>query len=79
VGFLLLLYFMSWMVRPDMVRELKQPGTGEIAAVDADRDMTLNPENPPCLYREVDYSEGKSGSWYPKGESPDISVGPPTS
>ncbi len=36
------------------------------------RDVTIDPENLPTIYREVDYSEGDRGNWYPKGEAPSL-------
>jgi hypothetical protein len=60
----------SKLMRPDMTGEFAEYNTDQIAKVEALRSTSLDTENPPRLYREVDYSEGKSAAWYPKGESP---------
>lgn len=39
-------------------------------AAEAARNTSFDPQNPPVLQRDVDYSQGTAGAWYPKGESP---------
>ncbi len=46
------------------------PSPAEGAAARIAREARLNPENPPILWRDVDYREGPRAAWWPKGESP---------
>ena len=39
-----------------------------MAEARAARDAARNPENPPVIYRLVDYRAGSHAKWYPKGE-----------
>jgi ABC-type dipeptide/oligopeptide/nickel transport system permease component/ABC-type transport system substrate-binding protein len=38
--------------------------------VAATEPLAFDPANPPVVQREVDYSQGTNGAWWPKGESP---------
>ena len=49
---------------PDQPRAAKRPQTANRL------NARIDPANPLVLYREVDYAEGPSAPWYPKGESP---------
>ena len=69
-GFTALMYGFSRLMRPDLTGEFIEYSADQIAKVEALRSTSLDTENPPQLYREVDYSEGESAAWYPKGESP---------
>ncbi len=46
------------------------PGEREAATARAARAALLDPEHPPVLWRDVNYSEGSRAAWWPKGESP---------
>lgn len=51
--------------------KLEYPYTEEeIARIDAERRTTFDPRDPLVLVKDVDYAEGESADWYPKGESP---------
>jgi len=41
-----------------------------LAAIENDRDVVFDPDDPVVLHRNVDYSLGTDAAWYPKGESP---------
>ena len=69
----LILALFGWMARPDMDRELRTYSKEEIAEVEELRRVNLTPDNPPVIYREVDYAQGESAAWYPKKESPILS------
>lgn len=42
----------------------------QVAAMTTSRDTSFDPKNPPIVQREVDFAQGKSAKWFPKGESP---------
>lgn len=44
--------------------------TDEIAVMEERRAMRLEPEAPPRIAQEVDYSEGEAAAWWPKEEAP---------
>lgn len=70
-GFIVgLLYLFAWFAQPDLKSERPPPDPEALAAVEASRDLSFDPENPPVLHVDVDYTEGESAAWYPKGESP---------
>ncbi len=70
IGLALFLMLAARVVRPDLGEPPPAHGAEELRKAEKARDMSIDPENPLVLYREVDYSEGKAGAWYPKGESP---------
>jgi len=70
VGLAGLLWGMAWLMQPDMSARPPAYSPEELRAVEQARRPDIDPDNPPVLYRYVDYSEGPSGRWYPKGESP---------
>jgi len=66
-----LLQLISWSFRPDLPSSVQATYTPEeIARVEELRSMELDLDNPPVIYREVDYSEGPAAAWYPKHEAP---------
>lgn len=67
-----LLYFVALAFRPSMTVPPPAPLAGELARVNASRERarTLDLAHPPVIARTVDYSEGPSGTWWPKGEAP---------
>ncbi len=70
VGFAVLLFTFASLCAPTLPSEVQQPDSDELAKVEAARDLDLDFANPPLAHRDVDYSEGKQASWWPKGESP---------
>ena len=60
-------------LKPEIQDEEIVVDPDEAAEVKRMRDARIDPENPVVIWREVDYSEGKSGTWWPKGESPVLS------
>ena len=65
-----LLFSVAWLFRPDLSKPPPAPTPAEVEAARQAREFKIDPDNPLVLYRHVDYSEGSSGAWYPKGESP---------
>ena len=70
VSFCLLLQLMGWLFRPDLSTPPKQHTPEEIAEAVKARDVSFDPKNTPVIQRAVDYSQGQSAPWYPKGEAP---------
>ena len=60
---------LSWLLRPKPQPPVPRP-VATVSAVAESREMHMDPLHPPRLQRDVDYSEGPVGAWYPKGESP---------
>ncbi len=69
-GFAGVIAVMAWLMRPDMTARPPKPPEDELEAVRRARSMPIDPNDPPVLYRQVDYSEGPNAPWYPKGQSP---------
>jgi hypothetical protein len=65
-------YFCAYLARPDMQAKPRVYSAAELEAAIRVRDNSLDQENPPVVYREVDYSEGRNARWFPRGESPII-------
>ena len=42
----------------------------EVTVMEERRGMRLDPEAPPRIAQEVDYSEGEAAAWWPKEEAP---------
>jgi ABC-type dipeptide/oligopeptide/nickel transport system permease component/ABC-type transport system substrate-binding protein len=70
LGFGLLLAGASWLMTPESDGGVAQYTPEQIAAVEALRDTTFDSDNPLVIQRDVDYAEGESAPWRPKGESP---------
>lgn len=78
LGFLLIavcfylgfLYLWSDILMPELEEEpiLYSPET--IEYTEKSRDVSFSEKDQYKIQRDVDYSDGKSGGWYPKGESP---------
>ncbi|MBE3098397.1 MAG: ABC transporter permease subunit [Planctomycetes bacterium] len=70
IGFFLLLCAIGWLMRPDL--SVRPPSHSPEAVREAReaRAAGVDPARPPILWRDVDYRQGKSAPWYPKGESP---------
>ncbi|MBM4016965.1 MAG: ABC transporter permease subunit [Planctomycetes bacterium] len=69
-GFALLLCIAGWLLRPDLSERPPPYPPEALREARESRATRIDPENPPVLYREVDYGEGPPAPWYPKGESP---------
>ena len=72
IGMILLFWLSGWALRPSVGEKKPLPPREKIEQADQYRNLKMDKENPPVIYRYVDYSEGKAGSWWPKGESPVI-------
>ena len=57
-------------MKPELESEPTYYSPEYIEATDELRDISFGEEDIYKLKHDVDYSEGKSGSWYPKGKSP---------
>ncbi|MBN1436589.1 MAG: ABC transporter permease subunit [Sedimentisphaerales bacterium] len=70
LAFALLVMVFSWLFRPDLSVGPRIYSDAEIREAELLRNTTIDPCAPLVIYREVDYSDGSEGLWYPKGESP---------
>ena len=71
-GFCLLgfLYFWSDVLKPELEKEPIYYSPEEIEITENSRDVSFTEDEIFKIQHDVDYSEGKSGRWYPKSESP---------
>lgn len=69
VGFVAMLLFWIWVFAPRVTSELKAPPADVAAYAEARRGQHV-PVDPPVIHVEVDYSEGRDASWWPRGEAP---------
>ncbi len=65
-----LLYAFGLFFRPDIRAGLPQYDPELIDLLERDRDTSFDPDDPPVIHVDVDYSEGESAAWFPRGESP---------
>ncbi len=65
-----MLYAFGAFLGTDIRAPLPERDPVDIATVEADRDTSFDPDDPPVLHRTVDFDEGQSAEWYPKGETP---------
>ena len=70
VGFFVLLALSSRLVGPDVSQPPPARAPAELAAIEKIRDVNLDYDDPVVLHRQVNYAEGKSAVWFPKGEAP---------
>ncbi len=70
LAFMVFLALLGRLMEPALGSAESAPSSAELRAVEEARAMTLHPDDPPVLVREVDYSHGPSAAWYPKGEAP---------
>jgi len=68
--FLVFLVGMALVFRPDAEHVSVDHSSGEIEEAELLRATDFDFANPPVINQEVDYTEGRSASWYPKGEAP---------
>ena len=70
IFYVVVLYLCASAVKPDFSVKPKQYSQADIEKFKKARQTSLDKDNPPVIYREVDYSKGKKAKWFPKGESP---------
>ena len=63
-------YLWGALMKPELECEPIYYSPETIAATEELRDISFGEEDIYKVQHDVDYSEGESGSWYPKGESP---------
>ena len=63
-------YFWGALMKPELEREPLYYSPETIEATEKLRDISFSKEDIYKVQHDVDYSEGESGKWYPKGESP---------
>ncbi len=66
------IYLWSRVLKTDLLKEPLQYAPEIIEETKAVRDNRLGPEDEYTIQVDVDYTEGESARWYPKGESPII-------
>ena len=64
------LYLWSDILKPDLEEEPIYYDPEEIEFLENSRDVSFTEDDLFQIQLDVDYSEGESGSWYPKSESP---------
>lgn len=69
VGFALLLLFFNWALSPKIQPEKLVVDPDLVAKMKEMRTESFNQDEQILNYVEVDYSEGESASWWPKGQS----------
>jgi ABC-type dipeptide/oligopeptide/nickel transport system permease component/ABC-type transport system substrate-binding protein len=70
IGLVGVLQSLSWLAAPTEGEEPRRLTESELKELAELRDVRPDTGNPPVLFRDVDYSEGPEGTWYPKGEAP---------
>lgn len=70
IGLTVAVWATAAFFRPDLSSAPEMPNDREAAAARAARAPRLDLEHPPVLWRDVDYSEGGRGAWWPKAEAP---------
>lgn len=64
------LYLFGLWFRPSQDSVPFSHDQASLAAIEENRDLSLDPTEPVVLHREVDYSLGQGATWFPKSESP---------
>jgi ABC-type dipeptide/oligopeptide/nickel transport system permease component/ABC-type transport system substrate-binding protein len=67
-GVVLGLVGLSWWFTPDSSEPVEPLAADVAREARAKREAALDYENPPAIWRDVDYAEGAEASWFPKGE-----------
>lgn len=65
-----LVFFWAWVFRPPLMETLPAFDPELIAEAEELRSVAIDLENPPVIWQDVDYAEGESADWFPKGEAP---------
>ena len=68
-GFVAMLFFWVWVFAPRVLTEPEPPPPDADVYAAARSEQHL-PEEPPVVQVDVDYAEGPSGAWWPRGEAP---------
>ena len=69
-GFLAFLVGMALIFRPDNGSVASSPAPEAIEEAERLRATEFSFDDPPVIHQVVDYSEGESADWFPKGEAP---------
>ena len=69
-AFSLLIMLFSLVLRPDLSAGTPLYSDTEISTARSVRQTRIDPDNPLVIHRHVDYTQGPTAQWYPKGESP---------
>ena len=69
-AFIIGLVTLGWWFRPVIPNTELVSNPVEVARVQKLRDTTFDRTRPPVIQRDVDYSQGTAGAWYPREESP---------
>ena len=69
------IYIWSRVLKTDLLEEPLQYAPEIIEETKSVRDNRLGPEDEYTIQVDVDYTEGESARWYPKGESPIKMIG----
>jgi len=67
------LYVFGMGFRPDLTGVRFSHDEARLDAIEEDRDVSFDPDDPVVLHRAVDFALGSDAPWYPKGESPFLS------
>lgn len=70
IGLIAFCFFWSSLFRPDVETEPLPFSQAEKEAVEKARAVTFSDEDREPVWVDVDYSEGETASWFPKGEPP---------
>lgn len=70
VGLTALVMGTARFFRPDLSLQVTPPSEEVARQAREARNPQLTPDHPPMIVREVDYTQGKMGEWWPKGEAP---------
>ncbi|MFA6294764.1 MAG: ABC transporter substrate-binding protein, partial [Victivallales bacterium] len=69
-GFGIMFESVSALMRPQLPKKIASRPAEQIENVEKLRTVDIDPSNPLVIVREVDYSEGKNSSWFPRNEAP---------
>lgn len=70
LGFYFVLVLFGIFFRPALETTAPEFSAEEVELAERTRNIEFQPEELPVIFREVDYSEGEAGAWFPRGESP---------
>ena len=70
LGFGAVLYAWGAMLRPPLDTKPLVYSKEKLKEIETLRDVGFDAKNPPIIQRDVNYAQGKSAAWFPKGQSP---------
>ena len=73
-GLIVFLHLWAVWFRPAISTDLPEFDPEEVAEAKKQRRATIDPDNPVVIWQDVDYSEGETATWWPKGEAPVLSA-----